>query len=65
VFFWGGGWGGGDDETFPKFAKSLVLPKFWQNFMSSKFQNNHNTSADTIITPMNREKEFGAGIILL
>jgi len=22
-----------------------VLPKFWQNFMSSKFQKNHNTSA--------------------
>jgi len=39
--FVGGGWRGGVDETFPKFAE--VSPKFWQNFMSSKFKKNHNT----------------------
>jgi len=47
VFIWGvKGWGGGGDETFPKFAGVLpkVSPKFWQNFMSSKFQKKHNTT---------------------
>jgi len=47
TFFCGGeGWGGGGDETFPKFAESFAKssPKFWQNFMSSKFQKNHNTN---------------------
>jgi len=41
-FCLGGVWEGGGDETFPKFAKVLpkVSPKFWQNFMSSKFKKN-------------------------
>jgi len=52
--FFGGGWGGGGDETFPKFGNfpkvsPKVLPKFWQNFMSSKFQKNHNTIYNVLI----------------
>jgi len=39
--FLGGGWWGGAKLSglVPK-----VSPKFWQNFMSKKFQKNHNTS---------------------
>jgi len=38
VFLGGGGWGGGGDETFPKFAESLakILAKFQELKISKK-----------------------------
>jgi len=48
MFFWGGG--GSGEEGATKLSQNLpkvstkVSPKFWQNFISSKFQKNHNTT---------------------
>jgi len=41
----GAGWGGGVDETFPKFAESFAesFANILANYMSSKFQKNLNT----------------------
>jgi len=38
VFFWGGRWGGGGNETFPKFAESFgkILAKFHELKISKK-----------------------------
>jgi len=43
VFFWEGE---GGEEGAKKLSQNLpkVSPKFWQNFMSSKFPKNYNTT---------------------
>jgi len=66
MFFWEGGWKGGGDETFSKFVKvsPKVLPKFWQNFMSSKFQKKKNTSftAKAVYFVISREAAPSAAV---
>jgi len=50
MFFWegeGGEWGATKlSQNLPNVSLK-VSPTFWQNFMSSKFQKNHNTKYNT------------------
>jgi len=43
-------WGVGGEEGATKLSQNLpkVPPKGWQNFMSSKFEKNHNTTYITL-----------------